>query len=210
MFRSILTISISLIVGAIVFASGALAAEPQFSVRGQGIIPIAHDDSRVCCKRGNRDWWSTGRECRRAGGHETYNRDCRRDFPWEDDDYRDHRGNERVCCRTNERFGYRIFWSTNRECRRARGIGQTNKTCRKYGGFHRYPRGYDGDRDRDYDRDGDRDRDHYGDRDRDHYDGRDPTARVCCTRDGRVWWSNVEECRRAYGREATNQTCRNN
>lgn len=34
---------------------------------------------RVCCKRGYADWWSSWRECRRAGGYETANRECRRD-----------------------------------------------------------------------------------------------------------------------------------
>lgn len=34
---------------------------------------------RVCCKRGYSDWWSTARECRRAGGYETANRECRHD-----------------------------------------------------------------------------------------------------------------------------------
>lgn len=36
-------------------------------------------DRRVCCKRGSYDWWSTTRECRRSGGYETANRECRRD-----------------------------------------------------------------------------------------------------------------------------------
>jgi hypothetical protein len=46
---------------------------------GYGQDPYNNLDRRVCCKRGWRDWWSTFRECRRAGGYETANRECRRD-----------------------------------------------------------------------------------------------------------------------------------
>ena len=35
-------------------------------------------NDRVCCERGNRDWWTTARECRDAFGYETTNRACRR------------------------------------------------------------------------------------------------------------------------------------
>lgn len=41
--------------------------------------PYGNPDRRVCCKRGYHDWWSSWRECRRAGGYETANRECRRD-----------------------------------------------------------------------------------------------------------------------------------
>jgi hypothetical protein len=32
---------------------------------------------RVCCKQGRRDWWSTARQCREAGGWEANRRHCR-------------------------------------------------------------------------------------------------------------------------------------
>ena len=34
-------------------------------------------NSRICCKQGRRDWWSTARECRNAGGWEAPRRECR-------------------------------------------------------------------------------------------------------------------------------------
>lgn len=176
-------------VGAILVASPA-ASEPQYS-RAPGVVPAAHDDNntRVCCKRGNQDWWSTERECRHAGGHQTNDRECRRDGSTDDWGYNDRKWNERTCCQRNERLGYRIFWSTVGECARSGGQGATNKTCRKYGGFHPYQRGYQGDQD---------------------WQGGDQNERVCCSRDGQVWWSNRAECRRAWGQTATNKTCRRN
>jgi hypothetical protein len=44
-----------------------------------GQDPYNNTDRRVCCKRGYQDWWSTARECRRVGGYETANRECRND-----------------------------------------------------------------------------------------------------------------------------------
>ncbi len=46
---------------------------------GYGQDQYSNPHRRVCCKRGWRDWWSTWSECRRAGGYETANRECRRD-----------------------------------------------------------------------------------------------------------------------------------
>ena len=71
---------------------------------------------RVCCKRGWRDWWSTWRECRRVGGHQVANRECRND-----------RADYRVCCKR----GHRDWWSTLRECRRAGGYQVANRECRR-------------------------------------------------------------------------------
>lgn len=34
-------------------------------------------NTRVCCKKGRRDWWSTARECREAGGWQANARQCR-------------------------------------------------------------------------------------------------------------------------------------
>lgn len=189
MLRSIWAFCVALMAAA-AFVAVPAAAEPQYS-RAPDVIPIDHDDnnSRVCCKRGSHDWWSTERECRRAGGQQTYNRECRRDESWNDQDYGNGRWNERTCCRRDERQGYRILWSTKGECRRFGGQEATNKTCRKYGGFHPYDREYDG---------------NYG-----WQDG-NQNERVCCARSGQVWWSTRGECRRASGYQTTNKTCRRN
>lgn len=114
----------------------------------------------------------------------------------DDDNYG--RWNERTCCQRNERWGYRVLWSTVGECRRTGGERVTNKTCRKHGGFHAYQRndrrgGYDG---------------HGGDGD--GWQDGNAHDRVCCARDGQVWWSTRGECRRASGYQATNKTCRRN
>jgi hypothetical protein len=157
MFRSILTMSLSLLAGTVLLASTA-SAEPQYS-RAPGSIVVAHND---------------------------YGRyDDRRD-DW----------NERTCCRTEERGGYSIFWSTVGECRRSRGERQTNKECRKHGGFHRYEGNNWGGNDG------------YG-HDGNGWQDNQWNARVCCTRNNQVWWSTRGECRRAYGYEAPNRACRN-
>jgi hypothetical protein len=89
------------------------------------------DNNRVCCKRGYRDWWSTWRSCRRAGGHVTANRACR-------DDRADNWG-ARVCCQR----GRHDWWSTQRQCRRAGGHVTYPRACRndRYNrpyGYNRY------------------------------------------------------------------------
>ena len=82
---------------------------------------------------------------------------------------------------------------------RARPEGTTNKECRKHGGFHPYNRGHWGEQDR-----------HRQDDGYDDWQDGDAHARVCCLRDGRVWWSNRAECRRAWGQETYNKSCRRN
>ena len=99
-------------------------------------------DRRVCCKRGNRDWWTTARECRAAFGYQTANRECR-DDRW--DDRWDNRWRDwsdwdrRVCCKR----GNRDWWTTARECRASFGYQTANRECRN------------DDYDNDYDDDGD-------------------------------------------------------
>jgi hypothetical protein len=100
-----------------------------------------------------------------------------------------HRWNERTCCRREERGGYRIFWSTFGECHRTRGETAPNRTCRKHGGFHRYPGRSWGD---------------------DGWKQGDWNVRWCCTRGGQVWWSTRGECVRAGGQQAANRVCRRN
>ena len=39
---------------------------------------------RICCQKGDREWWSTRRDCRDRGGWQTERRDCRNN--WRDDD----------------------------------------------------------------------------------------------------------------------------
>ncbi len=76
-------------------------------------------DSRVCCKRGARDWWSTYRQCRRSGGYVTGNRACR--------DGRVGYQDQRVCCKR----GRADWWSTTRQCRRSGGHVTANRACRR-------------------------------------------------------------------------------
>jgi hypothetical protein len=104
--------------------------------------------------------------------------------------------NARTCCRTEERGGYSIFWSTIGECRRSRGESTTNKECRKHGGFHRYEGNNWGDHGG------------WGQGGNGWQDG-DWNARVCCVRNNQVWWSTRGECRRSSGYEAPNRACRN-
>lgn len=85
---------------------------------------------QVCCKRGNRDWFTTARECRNAFGYETTNRECRReswDERW-DNRWRNWRGDwdSRVCCKR----GRRDWWTTARECRANGGYETINRACR--------------------------------------------------------------------------------
>lgn len=114
-------------------------------------------------------------------------------------DYYDERReswNDRTCCRVERRGGYEIFWSTIGQCYSSRGVRQTNKECRKHGGFHRYEGNY-----------------------WNGHDGYGPgwgwqdgnwNDRVCCTRNGQVWWSTRGECRRYAGYETANRVCRGN
>ncbi len=103
-------------------------------------------DRRVCCKRGHRDWWTTARECRRAYGYVTHNRQCRNDRwdnnddRWDDNDNNDRWDNRwdnrwrewnsgwdiRICCKR----GDRDWWSTARECRNANGYRTYDRACR--------------------------------------------------------------------------------
>jgi len=39
--------------------------------------PYGNPNRRVCCRRGNSDWWTSARECWRANGQETANKACR-------------------------------------------------------------------------------------------------------------------------------------
>lgn len=121
-------------VGALAVVSAAVggsvttaSAEPQYSTSDNAqltrvadlTIRLGGGGERVCCKRGWRDWWSTRRECRRAGGYQTANRECRDD--------RDDRWNVRVCCKR----GHHDWWSTLRECRRQGGYQTANRECRR-------------------------------------------------------------------------------
>lgn len=105
------------------FASYGVSAEPaQNTVAADGSYQVAEgwgSNDRICCKRGGRDWWSSRRECRRSGGHVTYNRECR-------NDRFDRVGNNRVCCKR----GWNDWWSTERQCRRAGGRVTYNRECR--------------------------------------------------------------------------------
>lgn len=200
MFRTLASLSVSLVAAAFLMVA-PVSAEPQFSRAPGEFTPINdnYNNDQVCCRRGNSDWWSTRNACQWAGGHATDNRACRNDDRWDGDNRwngdgrNDGRWNERQCCRRDERQGYRIFWSTVGECQRSGGEGQTNKTCRKYGGFHNYPGRGNG----------------QGNGWGNGWDqGQNPNERVCCIRNGQVWWSNRGECARASGQATANRVCR--
>lgn len=177
--------------GALAF--GAAAAPVQQSTRVDGSFQLADHrwDDRVCCKRGWQDWWSTWRQCRRAGGHVTRNRECRENWNdrwdqrwwgWQGGDW-----NRRVCCKR----GHHDWWTTARECRQSYGYETSRRECR---------------RDRWDDDRGDRWDDDRGDR---WDDGRgDWNRRVCCKRGYSDWWTTARECRRAGGYETANRECR--
>ena len=94
--------------------AAAGTAQAQYSTAADISITLG-SGGRVCCKRGWRDWWSTVRECRRAGGYRVANRECR-------DDHAD----RRICCKR----GRHDWWATFRECRRAGGYQVANRQCR--------------------------------------------------------------------------------
>jgi len=150
MFRSILSLTFSLMASVVLLASPA-TAEPQVS-HPPGTIVLArvfdfdrHDDwnDRTCCRREERGgysiFWSTVRECRRSGGERVTNKECRKHggfhryerSEWHDRDGRyDQRGddrNERICCTRN----HQVWWSTRGECRRASGYETDNRDCRR-------------------------------------------------------------------------------
>jgi hypothetical protein len=100
-------------------AQQSAKADAEYKTADLGIQIRYRDDSRVCCKRGGRDWWSGYRQCRRSGGYVTNNRECR--------DGRVGYENQRVCCKR----GHRDWWSTSRECRRSGGHTTTNRECRR-------------------------------------------------------------------------------
>ena len=194
MLRTLYSLSVSLVAAGFLMVA-PVSAEPQFSRAPGEFTPINdNNNDRVCCHRGNSDWWSARNACQWAGGHATDNRQCQQDGGWGYDGRDNSRWNERQCCVRNERGGYRVLWSTVGECHRTGGEGATNKTCRKQGGFHAYPGRGDGSWDN---------------------DGRGDSRwneRQCCKRNEhngyRIIWSTVGECRRTGGEGVTNKTCR--
>lgn len=109
----------------IVTASSLSAAPiaPVQSTRQTGEIQTAANDYRICCKRGNRDWWSSQRDCRRNGGYVAANRQCRNDNSnW----HQNNVGNQRICCKR----GRADWWSSRRECGRSGGYVAADRQCR--------------------------------------------------------------------------------
>jgi hypothetical protein len=121
MLKSIFVAFGFVVLSAFAATSASADSTTQTTVASDGSYQVAQSwGNRVCCKRGGRDWWSTRRDCRRSGGHVTYNRECR-------DDRFDRVRNDRVCC---ER-GRSEWWSTTRACRRAGGHVTYNRECRR-------------------------------------------------------------------------------
>jgi hypothetical protein len=112
MFRSILSMSLSLMAGVVLLALPA-SSEPQYS-RAPGDIVVAHNDynnyddhredwnARTCCRREERGgytiFWSTVGECRRSRGEATTNKECRKHggyHRYEGSNWNDHRDDDR-------------------------------------------------------------------------------------------------------------------
>jgi hypothetical protein len=98
--------------------SAAPVSEAKYTKVADLELQVQYGGGRICCKRGYRDWWSSYRACRRAGGHVTRNRECR--------DGQIGYPSHRVCCKR----GYREWWSTSRQCRRSGGYIAPNRACR--------------------------------------------------------------------------------
>jgi hypothetical protein len=109
--------------------SVAAAGSPQTSTRIDAFQLAVRDNDRICCKRGRQDWWSTWRQCRRAGGARVANRQCREDWneKWDLRWWNYSNWNSRVCCKR----GKRDWWTTARECRNAFGYQTANRECRR-------------------------------------------------------------------------------
>jgi hypothetical protein len=73
---------------------------------------LAAQGSRVCCKRGRHDWWTTRRACWRAGGFVVGGGHCRND--------------QLVCCKR----GRHDWWTTRNACWRAGGYRVSGWQCR--------------------------------------------------------------------------------
>ena len=112
-----------LIVAFAMFAFGSIAqaAPSTGQTSAQQTSPVAgtYQEAawwdRVCCKRGYHDWFTTRRDCRRAGGYAVPRYECR-----------DDRRRVRVCC---QRRGH-DWWSTYRDCRDRGGHVVSNRACR--------------------------------------------------------------------------------
>jgi hypothetical protein len=175
---------------ALMSAVGASASPAEKSVRPDGSFQVAASWDRVCCKRGWQDWWSTRKNCRRAGGYVTRNRACREDW----NDRWDHRWwgwnggnwNNRVCCKR----GNRDWWSTARECRNAFGYITSNRECRN---------------DR-WDNNNDPWNNSWDNRWRNWNSGWN--VRICCKRGNQDWWTSARECRNANGYRTYDRECR--
>ena len=171
---------------------GTAAAGPADRSVMPGTTKLAADwDDRICCHRGDRNWWSTPRDCRDARGDETDRRECREarhDDDWYDrwdQRWRNWPGDwdQRVCCMKDGRD----WWSRARECRERGGWIARDRECRD----DRHDNDWD-------DRWDQRWRNWEGDWDR----------RVCCLKDGRDWWSTARECRRTGGWMVRDRECR--
>jgi hypothetical protein len=177
----------AVLAGAIV--AGTASAEARYTKAASIDIDLNFgDNDRVCCKRGQRDWWASWQECRNAGGNATANRACR-------DDRANYRGDARVCCMR----GRHDWWSTQRDCRRSDGEPTTNRACRddrdnRVFGLNEYKDRYNSDG-----YNADQMEDPYG----------NPDRRVCCNSRNGTTWSTWRECRRVRGDDVANKSCRN-
>lgn len=132
LYIPVLFAAVGLAGAAVASAPSASASPPQESTRPDQSFQLAQGGrARVCCRRGWQEWWTSARECRRFGGFQTANRNCRDN--WNDRWDRRWWGwnggswNSRVCCAQ----GRRVWWTTARECRRSFGYATANRQCRR-------------------------------------------------------------------------------
>ncbi len=116
----------SLAVAALAVTASSLSAAPISPVQPieqATEVQLAANDYRICCKRGNRDWWSSRRDCSRSGGYVAANRQGRNDNA----NYNpNNAGNQRICCKR----GRSDWWSSRRECGRTGGYVAADRQCR--------------------------------------------------------------------------------
>ncbi len=182
--RKYLTLVAFAFAGISAFASfGAAAAPLQQSTRADadGSYRTADNwNDRVCCKKGNRDWWTIRRDCNNAGGYQTANRECRDDNNGGGIIDLNLGLGSRVCCKR----GWQDWWTNWGACKRAGGHQTRNEECRD-------------------DWNDKWDQRWWG------WTGNDWDRRVCCKRGNRDWWSTARECRNSFGYETANRECRN-
>ena len=196
MFRSIWTFSVSLMVGAVLVASPA-ASEPQYS-RAQGVFPpLMTTTTRVCvASAGTRiGGRRNANAAMRVGTKPTIASAGATDRRTIGVTTIENGTNGPVASATS---GWGIAFSGRRTANAPdpAGRGRPTRRAASMADFIRISAAIKATEDTAMTADG--------------WQGGDQNERVCCSRNGQVWWSTRAECRRAWGYPATNKTCRRN